>query len=48
MTDELWRHIAKATAATAGCAAVAFAIWQTGSVWCLWGLILVVGMVEVV
>ena len=45
MTDKSWRHIAQATAAIAGCAAVAFAIWQTGSAWCLWGLFIVYGMV---
>ena len=48
MTDELWRHIAQATAAIAGCAAVAFATWKTGSAWCLWGLVTVIGMVEVI
>lgn len=48
MTDKSWRHIAQATAAIAGCAAVAFATWQTGSVWCLLGLFVVIGMVDVI
>ena len=48
MTDELWRHIAQATAAIAGCAAVAFAVWQTGYASCLWGLLLVIGLVGAV
>ena len=48
MTDKSWRHIAKAVASISGCAAVAFATWMTGSAWCLWGLVLVGCMVEVI
>ena len=48
MTDELWRHIAKAVASISGCAEVAFATWPTGSALCLWGLVIVYGMVEVI
>ncbi|SDY29815.1 hypothetical protein [Eubacterium barkeri] len=48
MTDKSWRHIAQATAAISGCAAVAFAVWMTGSAWCLWGLVLVGWMLEVI
>jgi len=47
MTDKLWRHIAQATAAIAGREEVAFA-WATGSASCLWGLLLVIGLVGAV